>query len=103
MVMTQGSEFRGRSFDALVIGGGFFGCSVAEHLARQGDSVVLLEREPELMTRASFNNQARVHQGYHYPRSLLTGLRSRVNFERFAAVYGECIDRSFTKLYAVGR
>ena len=58
--------------DAIVIGGGFFGLYVAEHLARHGQGVLLCERGPVLMGRASYNNQARVHNGYHYPRSLLT-------------------------------
>ena len=30
--------------------------------------------DADLMQRASYANQARVHNGYHYPRSLLTAL-----------------------------
>ncbi len=89
--------------DALVVGGGFFGCRIALHLRRTLGGVVVVEREPDLLTRASYANQARVHQGYHYPRSLLTAMRSRVNFGRFIEEYPECVDRSFEKVYAVGR
>ena len=71
-------------WDALVIGGGFFGCRVAQHLASFLDGVVMVEEAEDLLQRASYANQARVHQGYHYPRSLLTAIRSRVNFARFA-------------------
>jgi glycine/D-amino acid oxidase-like deaminating enzyme len=88
-------------FDAAVIGGGFFGCYFADHLARSGRSVVLLEREPQLMTRASLVNQARIHRGYHYPRSLLTGIRSAANYERFSRDFANCVDASRPAYYAV--
>lgn len=91
-------------FDAVVVGGGFYGAVVALHLRRsRGSRVLLLEREAELLTKASYGNQARVHNGYHYPRSFLTALRSRVNLPRFLGDYAECIDGSFTKLYAIAR
>lgn len=88
---------------ALVIGGGFYGCSIAELLARRGMEVVLVEREPLLLARASYSNQARLHGGYHYPRSFGTGYRSRLNFGRFMADFGPAIGTGFTKLYAIVR
>jgi glycine/D-amino acid oxidase-like deaminating enzyme len=93
----------GESCDALVIGGGFYGLYLAEFLARRGDRVVLCERDGDLMRRASYANQARVHNGYHYPRSVLTALRSRVNYPRFIAEFRPAIDDSFEMVYAVGR
>lgn len=93
----------GLSWDAVVIGGGFFGASIALLLQERGLSVVILEREKELMTRASYNNQARVHGGYHYPRSLMTAIRSSINFPRFVAEYADCIKSDFEKYYAVGK
>lgn len=89
--------------DNLIVGGGFFGCSVARYMATCGQSALLVDQEADLLQRASYNNQARVHQGYHYPRSLLTALRSRVNFGRFIQDYPECVVGDFTKYYAVGR
>src|SRR5262249_4822112 len=67
------------------------------------DKVLLLERGPGLLRRASYANQARVHRGYHYPRSLLTGLRSKMTFSRFVAEYEDCIDDGFDAFYAIGR
>jgi glycine/D-amino acid oxidase-like deaminating enzyme len=91
-------------YDAAIVGGGFYGCSLALHLRREsGLRLLVVERGAELMQRASYANQARVHNGYHYPRSLLTGLRSRVNFPRFSRDYPDCIDESFEKYYAIGR
>ncbi|XXF80654.1 FAD-dependent oxidoreductase [Myxococcaceae bacterium GXIMD 01537] len=90
-----------QTYDAVIIGGGFFGCSLARHLSRFMGRVLLVERDEAPLRRASYANQARVHNGYHYPRSLLTALRSRVNFERFVADYAECITHDFEKLYPI--
>lgn len=87
----------------VVVGGGFYGVRLALALRARGASVLLLEREPQLLTRASFANQARVHNGYHYPRSVLTALRARTHYERFRSEYPECIDDSFEAYYAIGR
>jgi len=93
-----------RSTDALIVGGGAFGAWLALLLRRDhGCKVVLLEREQELCRRASYNNQARVHNGYHYPRSILTGLRSRVNSARFLVEFADCIDSGFQMYYGIGR
>jgi glycine/D-amino acid oxidase-like deaminating enzyme len=91
--------------DALVMGGGFYGATIATYLAakRNLPRVVLIERNDQLLTRASANNQARVHNGYHYPRSFTTAFRSRVNLPRFVASYPEAVVRDFTKLYAIAR
>lgn len=55
------------------------------------------------MTHASYNNQARMHNGYHYPRSVLTALRSRVSFPRFVKDFPDCVYSSFDKYYCIGR
>lgn len=89
--------------DVTIVGGGFFGTMIACHLAEQGRRVILLEREKTLLDRASHRNQARVHQGYHYPRSLITGLRSRENYARFIREFGDCVHTGFEKYYAIGR
>jgi glycine/D-amino acid oxidase-like deaminating enzyme len=88
---------------AIVIGGGFYGMYLAESLAARHGPVVLMESGPGFMGRASFANQARVHQGYHYPRSLLTAVRSRVNFARFVREFAPAIDSDFESIYAVAR
>ncbi len=94
----------GPEYDAIVIGGGFFGCSLALHMQRAlGWKVVIVETCPDLMQRASYINQARVHNGYHYPRSILTGLRSRVNFPRFVEDFPECVTESLDAYYAIAR
>lgn len=91
-------------YDAIIVGGGFYGCLLAIHLRKSGAArVLLMERESSILQRASYANQARVHNGYHYPRSFLTALRSRVNFPRFVADYKECIDDNFDQYYAISK
>ncbi len=88
--------------DAVVIGGGFFGCQIALELRRIGiKRIILCEREPGLFLRASYANQARVHNGYHYPRSLRTALSSRKHFERFVDEYRSAISFDAENIYAI--
>jgi glycine/D-amino acid oxidase-like deaminating enzyme len=90
-------------YDAIVIGGGFYGARLSLALRGAGERVLLLEREPMLLGRASLVNQARVHQGYHYPRSILTAVRSRQNYDRFREEYHEAMFESFDHYYAIAR
>ena len=91
--------------DAVIIGGGFYGAAIAIYLAKQRglNRIVLVERESALLTRASYNNQARVHNGYHYPRSFTTAYRSRVNLPKFVRDWPDAVKQDFTKLYAIAR
>lgn len=91
--------------NAVVVGGGFYGCAIAVYLAKQRgvEQVTLIERASALMTRASYNNQARVHNGYHYPRSFTTAFRSRVNLPNFVRDWPHVVRQDFTKLYAVAK
>lgn len=86
----------------VIIGGGFFGSYLAEYASLRGHKVVLLEEAAELMTRASKINQARVHNGYHYPRSVLTGLSSAMSFPRFVAEFKDSIVSDFSMYYMIG-
>jgi glycine/D-amino acid oxidase-like deaminating enzyme len=89
----------------LVVGGGAYGCFIALRLAQldDGHRVAIVERERDLLLRASYNNQARVHNGYHYPRSLITALRSRVNAPRFLTEFRDAIHTDFQQFYAIAR
>jgi glycine/D-amino acid oxidase-like deaminating enzyme len=90
-------------FDSIIIGGGVYGARLALALRAEQESVLLLEREPTLLGRASLINQARVHNGYHYPRSILTSVRSRQNYDRFRAEYADCVYDRFDHYYAIAR
>lgn len=66
-------------------------------------NILVIEKESTMMSRASYVNQARVHNGYHYPRSILTAARSAANFPRFIEEYHEAVVNNFDKYYAVSR
>jgi glycine/D-amino acid oxidase-like deaminating enzyme len=91
--------------DAVIVGGGFYGAAIAIYLAKQRgvERIVLVERESALLTRASYNNQARVHNGYHYPRSFTTAYRSRANLPKFMRDWPSAVKKDITKLYAIAR
>ncbi len=89
--------------DAIVIGGGIFGCYAALYLAGKGARVALLEKEARLFQKASLVNQARLHGGYHYPRSVATAVMSDAHKERFTAEHRRFIHTSFEKYYAIDR
>lgn len=91
--------------DAVIIGGGFYGAAIAIYLAKERGfkRILLVERESSLLTRSSYNNQARVHNGYHYPRSFTTAYRSRVNLPKFVRDWPHAVTQDFTKLYAIAR
>lgn len=87
--------------DAIVVGAGFYGCCIALHLSQYYDHVVLLEKENDIVKKASSINQARVHGGYHYPRSLLTAASSLRNYTRFIADFKNAIVDDIEHIYAV--
>lgn len=87
--------------DVAVIGGGFFGCCLALFLRSVCDRVVLMEARDTLLERASSVNQARVHAGFHYPRSFVTALRSSRLQARFAQDFPAAVVADFDMLYAV--
>lgn len=90
-------------YDVAIIGGGFYGCCLALYARRHFRRVTLLEAGPALMARASLVNQARVHRGYHYPRSYLTASRSAAGFVRFINAFPETLTPGLTHLYAIAR
>jgi glycine/D-amino acid oxidase-like deaminating enzyme len=82
------------------VGGGLFGCYAAIVLADRGYDVLLVEQDAALLTRASFVNQARLHTGLHYPRSLLTASEALGHYRTFRARWPQAV-RDFTQIYAI--
>ena len=87
-------------YDRIIIGAGLYGLYAALYCCEREQNVLVLECDPAPFTRATYINQARVHQGYHYPRSLSTARKSAGYFERFSRDYAFCINREFDQIYA---
>lgn len=65
--------------------------------------MLVLEGDSGAFSRATYINQARVHMGYHYPRSISTALKSRGYFDDFCRDYPDSIKKDFTKIYATSQ
>ena len=89
------------NFDVVIIGGGFYGCSIAIELKKSFSKVLLIEKDMKLFNRSSSKNQARIHNGYHYPRHFNTASSSHKNFYNFSNDFKQSVVDNFTKLYAI--
>lgn len=88
-------------YDCVIFGAGIYGLYAADFLSSRGARVAVLEYDPEPFSRASFVNQARVHNGYHYPRSISTAAKSASYFERFTNDFSFAVNSEFKKIYAI--
>jgi glycine/D-amino acid oxidase-like deaminating enzyme len=86
--------------DKLIIGAGLYGLYSAERCGKRGEHIVVFEHDDAAFKRATFINQARVHMGYHYPRSYSTAIKSAHYFHRFNEDYEFCILSKFDQIYA---
>ena len=88
------------NYDKIIIGAGIYGLYSALFCGRRGQSVLVVEKDTEAFKRATYINQARVHMGYHYPRSISTAIKSAGYFERFHKAYGFSELTEFDQIYA---
>lgn len=87
-----------------IVGGGFYGCHIAEIIKNKYRSQVSLDifdRGDRLMARAATNNQARLHLGFHYPRSPGTIRQTLQGFHRFTRKFSDCVAYPKNNYYAV--
>lgn len=87
-------------YDKIIIGAGLYGLYSALFCGKKNEKVLILECDSKPFKRATYINQARVHQGYHYPRSISTAMKSAGYFERFNKDFSFCINMEFEKIYA---
>lgn len=89
-------------WDDVVVGAGFYGIMIALKLKKIGRKTILLESKNDILTAASYNNQARIHNGYHYPRSYTTALRSHLNYRKFQNDFKDAVIKN-KMFYAIAR
>ncbi len=88
------------TYDKIIIGAGLYGLYSALYCAKKGQNVLVLEYDETPFRRATYINQARVHMGYHYPRSFSTAIKSAGYFNRFNEDYGFSVYSKFDQVYA---
>lgn len=84
-----------------VLGGGWYGCHIAQALLKAGHDVELHESAQRIFAGASGACPARLHQGMHYPRSRLTRAACQDHAAEFMRLYGHLTRCVQTNIYAV--
>lgn len=92
-----------KAFDKIIIGAGLYGLYAAYSSVKKGECVLILEYDDAPFSRASYINQARLHNGYHYPRSFSTAASSIKYFQRFNEEFDFCVNRDFKKIYGISK
>lgn len=88
------------NYTKIIIGAGLYGLYAAKHCGEKKEKILVLEKDDRAFGRATYVNQARVHMGYHYPRSLSTATKSAGYFRRFCDDFPFCIEKGFHQIYA---
>lgn len=89
------------NYDYVIFGAGIYGLYAAHLLAKRDLRIGVIEIDDKPIQRASYINQARVHNGYHYPRSVSTAAKSAHYYERFVNDFSFSINNKFKKIYAI--
>ena len=84
-----------------VLGGGWYGCHITRALLKAGHDVQLHEIRHELFAGASGGNPARLHLGFHYPRSRLTRAMCQDTHREFMLQYGSLTRTIPINVYAI--
>lgn len=84
-----------------VLGAGWYGCHIAAALLADGHEVEVWEARDHIFGGASGCIPARVHQGFHYPRSRMTRAACQEHGEAFMARYGHLTRGVPINVYAV--
>lgn len=89
----------------VILGAGLYGLYSAAVLAKNMkkgnlEKIFILDSDSTPFCRATWINQARVHMGYHYPRSISTAVKSAHYFNRFMEDYAFCVKTGFDQIYA---
>lgn len=84
-----------------VLGAGWYGCHIAAALIADGHEVEVWEIRKCIFAGASGSIPARLHQGFHYPRSRMTRAACQEHSEAFMERYGELTRGVPINLYAI--
>jgi hypothetical protein len=86
-----------------VLGAGWYGCHIASALLADGHQVEVHETARTIFSGASGSIPARLHLGFHYPRSRMTRAACQVHQLGFMEHYGELTAGIRSNLYAIAQ
>lgn len=84
-----------------ILGAGWYGLHLAKSLLREGCKVVVHEIKDHIFAGASGANPARLHLGFHYPRSKVTRAFCQEHQANFLHEYGQFTRAIRTNIYAI--
>ena len=84
-----------------VLGAGFYGAHIAVELIKAGHHVVVHELQDQIFGGASGKIPARLHLGFHYPRSKKTREACQKHVPEFMEHYGDFTRSVSTNIYAI--
>jgi hypothetical protein len=84
-----------------IIGAGFYGCHIGLTLLREGHDVHIFEIKDSIFKGASGCIPARIHKGFHYPRSKKTRDACQAHAREFEEFYSTHIREIPTNIYAI--
>lgn len=86
-----------------ILGSGFYGCHLAIALLRDGHNVQVHEIADRMFAGASGSIPARIHRGFHYPRSASTREACNEHYTEFMEHYGAYTRGIPVNIYAIAR
>ena len=84
-----------------ILGGGWYGCHLALAFTEDGHEVELWEKADQLFSGASGGIPARLHEGFHYPRSAVTRAACQDHKQAFAERYGHLSAGVAVNIYGI--
>jgi hypothetical protein len=86
-----------------ILGAGWYGCHLGLAFAQSGHRVQVHETRDRIFSGASGNIPARLHLGFHYPRSRMTRAACQEHSEAFMRRYGVLTAGVPVNIYAIAR
>lgn len=86
----------------VIIGSGWYGCHIAKKYQNKHE-IIILEKNSEIFSGASYNNQNRLHLGFHYPRSYFTRQLCKNYYNKFMDDYKNIVDKIDKNYYIISK
>lgn len=101
LILEKAKHLRCKQMNIRIIGAGFYGCHIATELIADGHAVTIVEAKDEIFGGASGKIPARLHKGFHYPRSKRTRLACKAHLPDFMDIYGQFTRKVPNNIYAI--
>lgn len=84
-----------------IIGAGWFGCYLGLKLSQEKHQIKIFEKNKDIFSNSSGNNQNRLHLGFHYPRSHNTISISKKGFKEFKKEFSFLTKKIKNNIYSI--